>query len=152
MKKIYHHLSIVGWQSFNLNLFRHIIHRQKNILIIAWWDKWPYEVDSPNIENINFKKNIERHLISLGHISNPLAAITSQHELMNIFKQRRPEKSHLKNTGSCLLSTIMATIDSRITVLQNILRLTIRNASPYNLICSISEQEWLIPSIPLHLM
>ena len=54
LEELKHYLGIISWGYNSFNLLAHIIHSEKDVQLSKGWWKWPYKVDSPNINDLDF--------------------------------------------------------------------------------------------------
>ncbi|MED6172590.1 hypothetical protein PIB30_051472 [Stylosanthes scabra] len=85
------------------------------------------------------------HLIPLGDVPNTLASITTLHKIVSILEESWPIKATLEYCGRCLFSTKVSTIVRTMTIPQNIMDFSFRDASSNQTIRASLEQEWIIP-------
>jgi len=129
LKQFHNNLYIIGRGGNGLNPFGHIINRNQYVMISKRRRKWPHEINTPNIENFYFKDVVQGHLISFSNIIDALTLVTFRNKEMHVFKEWWPPETRLKDFERSLLSTGVATIGRRVTMVQNVTYLVFRDAS-----------------------
>jgi len=111
-----------------------------------------HKVDAPNIEDFNFKDEVEGHLILPGWIPHSLAAITCADICMDILEEGGPKEPRLEQLSGCLGGASMSSTRRVVTMGDNTMDFSLRKASPANRILTQLVKEGLLSKIHLDII
>jgi len=100
------HWGFICGASNGFHPFGHIIYDDQDIFVSSGrWER-SHGIHAPNIEDLDFKNIVNKHLIPLRPIFGPLAMVVSPDVIL---EKGWPLKGGLYNVGRCLTTSCMST-------------------------------------------
>ena len=114
-----------------------------------WGWKWAHKVNTPNIKEFYYHNGVQRHHVFPENVSHGLTPKTSFGKSMSILKEGRPIESIFKHFCSSLFTREVTPTCKSMAKIQDVVMLSFRDTSPNDIVCTNSEEIWVLSNVVL---